>query len=155
MSDWSVGDVLPHGGDMILLDHVETYGADDIVCTRTVRRGDAFVADDGSLPAWVGVELMAQTIAAWAGCHARDAGQDVRLGFLLGARSYRCNVDAFANGSTLRIVATRQFNDAGGMGVFACTIAGPEVEAQARLTVFSPPDTAVFTQSGHSDIHHD
>lgn len=154
MTPWRVDEVLPHSGEMILLDQVESYGPENIVCTRVVRQGDAFVADDGSLPAWVGVELMAQAIAAWAGCHARDASEPVRLGFLLGARSYTCDMDAFTANTELRIVATRQFSDEDGMGVFACEIIAADAVAKARLTVFSPSDTAMFTQSASSEIRH-
>ncbi len=154
MNHWQVSDVLPHSGEMILLDDIVSYGPDDIVCTRAVRSGDAFVSPDGSLPAWVGVELMAQAIAAWSGCQSRDAGQPVRLGFLLGSRSYQCTTDTFPADATLRIAATRQFNDDDGMGVFACEITGAGAQAQARLTVFSPQDTTLFAQSDHPEIRH-
>ena len=42
--------------------------------------------EDGQVPAWVGIEYMAQAIAAWAGCRARAAGKPPQLGFLLGSR---------------------------------------------------------------------
>lgn len=144
MSLRPIAEVLPHTGDMILLDRVLAWEAERIACTRTVRVGDAFVESDGSLPAWIGIELMAQTIAAWAGCHALAAGEPVRLGFLLGARHYQCNVDAFPAGSELHIEAVRHFHDEAGMGVFACRIDAAGVHAEARLTVFSPPDAATF-----------
>jgi predicted hotdog family 3-hydroxylacyl-ACP dehydratase len=104
-----------------------------------VRAGESFVADDGSLPAWAGLELMAQAIAAWAGWQALAAGEPIRLGFLLGTRHYHATADAFPAGSELRIEAVRHFHDDEGMGVFACRIDAPGVHAEARLTVFSPP----------------
>ncbi|MFC4764785.1 hotdog family protein [Dyella koreensis] len=139
-----IAEVLPHTGDMILLDRVIELAAERIVCTRTVRAGNTFVESDGTLPAWVGIELMAQTIATWAGCHARAAGEPIRLGFLLGARQYQCDVDAFSADSELRIEAVRHFHDEDGMGVFACRIDATGGHAEARLTVFSPPDAATF-----------
>ncbi|SFS18621.1 Predicted 3-hydroxylacyl-ACP dehydratase, HotDog domain [Dyella sp. OK004] len=142
-----IAEVLPHTGDMILLDRVIELEAERIVCTRTVHAGGAFVEHDGTLPAWIGIELMAQTIAAWAGCHALAAGEPIRLGFLLGARQYQCDVDAFPAGSELRIEAVRHFNDEDGMGVFACRIDATGAHAEARLTVFSPPNAATFAAS--------
>ncbi|HEX7200118.1 MAG TPA: 3-hydroxy-fatty acyl-ACP dehydratase [Dongiaceae bacterium] len=142
-----MAEVLPHADAMILLDQVEAVEAERIVCTRRVRACEPFVADDGSLPAWAGLELMAQAIAAWAGCHALAAGEPIRLGFLLGTRHYHATADAFPAGSELRIEAVRQFHDEAGMGVFACRIEAPGVHAEARLTVFSPPDAEEF--------HHD
>ena len=140
MNPWPIADVLPHTGAMILLDHIVACEAERIVCSRRLRAGASFVADDGSLPAWAGLELMAQAIAAWAGCHALAAGEPIRLGFLLGTRHYHATADAFPAGSELRIEAVRHFHDGEGMGVFACRIDAPGARAEARLTVFSSPD---------------
>ena len=120
------------------------------MCSRRVPAGGLFHDADGNLPAWMGVELMAQAIAAWAGCRAKAKGESVRLGFLLGTRHYTCNVAAFAPGSELRVEARRDFHDDSGMGVFACRIEAPGVLAEARLTVFSPPDASTQFQSSNS-----
>lgn len=153
MKPWPIAEVLPHAGTMILLDAVREYDAERIVCTRVVP-ADSLFHVDGSLPAWLGVELMAQAIAAWAGCHACAARQPLRLGFLLGSRRYSCNVDAFAAGSELLIEAVRNFHDEHGMAVFDCRIEAAGVLAEARLTVFSPPDADAFlTQAAQESPH--
>ena len=141
MTAWPIAELLPHAGEMILLDAVLEHASEHAVCSRRVPAAGLFHDADGNLPAWMGVELMAQAIAAWAGCQAKAAGEPVRLGFLLGTRHYVCNVVAFAPGSELRIEA-------------------PGVLAQARLTVFSPPDASALFQSGKSppsatESHHD
>lgn len=148
MTTWTIETLLPHAGRMILLDRVVEWDADRVVCERLVRRGDAFVESTG-LPAWAGVELMAQTIAAWNGCQVLAAGGQVRPGFLLGTRSYRADVDTFATGALLRIEAVRHFHDEEGMGAFACRIDAEGVHAEARLTVFSPPDPTPFLDPRH------
>ncbi len=139
MTIWPIEQVLPHAGEMILLDAVERYDDESIVCRRRVPAGGVLQQADG-LPGWMGIELMAQAIAAWAGCHARAAGQPIRLGFLLGSRQYQCDVDVFPVGSELRIEAVRSFHDEHGMGVFACRIDAPGMHAEARLNVYSPAD---------------
>lgn len=145
MSHWPIAELIPHAGDMILLDAVLEHDADHVRCTHKVAADGLLHAADGRLPAWAGVELMAQAIAAWAGCTARAKGRPVRLGLLLGTRQYRCNVTGFPPGSTLTVSARREFSDATGMGVFVCRIEAPGVLAEAKLTVFSPPDaTALF-----------
>ena len=60
MIDWPVAELLPHAGDMILLDAVEAFDADSIDAHVKVKPGGLFNLPDGSLPAWVGVEIMAQ-----------------------------------------------------------------------------------------------
>jgi predicted hotdog family 3-hydroxylacyl-ACP dehydratase len=144
MTMWPIGDLLPHAGDMILLDAAIEADEDRIVCTRTIRPGGLFNDADGHLPAWCGVELMAQCVAAWAGWQAMREQHPVRLGFLLGTRHYRCDVDAFPLSSELVIEAVRSFHDDNGMAMFLCRINAAGVHAEARLTVFSPPDSDAF-----------
>jgi len=144
--DWPIAELLPHAGDMILLDAVEAFDADSITGHLQVRSGGLFSLADGSLPAWVGIEIMAQTVAAFAGCHARQADQPVELGFLLGTRSFQCNVEHFPAGCELRIQALRSLQDDNGMGVFECHIDGPGIHAEARLNVFRPPEVASYLE---------
>ncbi|MEX1826506.1 3-hydroxylacyl-ACP dehydratase [Luteibacter sp. CQ10] len=143
MTSWPIEHLLPHAGRMIWLDRVMSWDADTIVCERVVRRGGLATEPNG-LPAWAGIELMAQAIAAWNGCQVLSTGGTVRPGFLLGTRAYRANVDVFPLGATLRVHAVRAFHDDDGMGSFVCRIDAPGVEAEARLTVFSPPDPSPF-----------
>jgi predicted hotdog family 3-hydroxylacyl-ACP dehydratase len=146
MIDWPVAELLPHAGDMILLDAVESFDAETIDAKLQVKPDGLFSLSDGSLPAWVGVEIMAQTVAAYAGCQARQAGLPVELGFLLGTRNYQCNVERFPAGSWLRIRALRSLQDDNGMGVFECHLDGPGIHAEARLNVFRPPEVASYLQ---------
>ena len=147
MTSWPIADLLPHSGDMILLDSVLDAETDRIVCGLVVRPDGPFNDADGSLPAWCGVELMAQAVAAWSGWTGKQEQRAVRLGFLLGTRHYRCNVDAFAPGSELAVEAFRSFHDDNGMAMFACRIDAEGIHAEARLTVFSPPDSDAFLAS--------
>ncbi|HBW08868.1 ApeP family dehydratase [Stutzerimonas chloritidismutans] len=146
MIDWPIAELLPHAGDMVLLDGVERFDDDSVETVLQVRADGLLSAADGSLPAWVGVEIMAQSVAAFAGCHARQAGQPVELGFLLGTRSYQCNVEAFPAGADLRVRAHRSLQDDNGMGVFECHLDGPGIHAEARLNVFRPPEVASYLQ---------
>lgn len=146
MSLWPIAELIPHAADMILLDEVLRFGDEDVETRLRVRPGGLFSHADGSLPAWLGVELMAQSIAAYAGCQARQAGLPVELGFLLGTRKYECNVDAFPAGAELRIRALRSLQDENGMGVFECHLDGPGIHAEARLNVFRPPQVASYLQ---------
>ncbi|MBD3874220.1 MULTISPECIES: ApeP family dehydratase [Stutzerimonas stutzeri subgroup] len=146
MIDWPIAELLPHAGDMILLDGVERFDDDSVETVLQVRADGLLSTTDGSLPAWVGVEIMAQSVAAFAGCHARQAGQPVELGFLLGTRSYQCNVEAFPAGADLRVRAHRSLQDDNGMGVFECHLEGPGIHAEARLNVFRPPEVASYLQ---------
>ena len=151
MSHWPIEQLLPHAGRMVWLDRVLEWDAERVVCERTVRRGDLEVTSDG-LPAWAGIELMAQAVAAWNGCQVLSAGGQVRPGFLLGTRAYQADADVFPMGSRLRIEAIRTFHDEDGMASFACRITADDVQAEARLTVFSPPDPAPYLDPRHNGL---
>ncbi|CAM2895465.1 3-hydroxylacyl-(acyl carrier protein) dehydratase [Ectopseudomonas mendocina] len=146
MKLWPVAELVPHAGNMVLLDEVLSCDTEAIE-VRLVVRPDGLLSDaDGNLPAWTGIELMAQAIAAFAGIQARRAGLPVELGFLLGTRKYACNVEYFPAGSELRIRALCSLQDDNGMGVFECHLQGPGIQAEARLNVFRPPQPAVYLQ---------
>lgn len=146
MNDWPLAELLPHAGDMILLDRILSFDEEQIHTRLTVKSDGLFSLPDGSLPAWVGIELMAQSVAAFAGCHARLKGKPVELGFLLGTRKFECNVEAFPAGSELTIHGIRSLEDDNGMGVFECHIHGPGIEASARLNVFRPPQPSQYLE---------
>ena len=146
MTDWPLAELLPHAGDMILIDSILSLDDEQIHTRLTIKPDGLFSLPDGSLPAWVGVELMAQSVAAFAGCHARQKGNPVELGFLLGTRKFECNVEAFPAGCELTIHGIRSLEDDNGMGVFECHIHGPGIEASARLNVFRPPQPSQYLE---------
>lgn len=148
MIDWPLAELLPHAADMILIDQVLDFDDEQIRTRLSVRPGGLFNQPDGSMPAWVGVELMAQSVAAFAGCTARTRGESVKLGFLLGSRKFECNVDHFPAGSELTIHAVRSLQDESGMGVFECSLTGPDIQAFARLNVYCPPNANDYLAEG-------
>ncbi|MDB6051294.1 MAG: 3-hydroxylacyl-ACP dehydratase [Pseudomonas sp.] len=148
MIDWPMSELIPHAGNMILIDQVLSFDEEQIHTRLTVRGGGLFSRVDGSLPAWVGVELMAQSVAAYAGCQARKHGETMKLGFLLGTRKFECNVEHFPLGADLTIHALRSLEDDNGMGIFECHLTGPGIHATARLNVFCPPQTADYLAEG-------
>lgn len=143
---WPLADLLPHAGDMILLDSIEHWDEESIVAQARVAGDRLFVRPDGSWPAWLGIELMAQAVAAYAGLRAKHSGGQVQLGFLLGTRKFDCNVTHFPADARLRITARRSLEDENGMGVFECGIQADTIDVRARLNVFRPPQVDSFIQ---------
>jgi predicted hotdog family 3-hydroxylacyl-ACP dehydratase len=127
---------LPHRGRMRLIDRVERCDDDSIVCTAVVRPDGLFTRPEG-MPAWIGVELMAQAAAAWAGHRERAGGGAPRVGFLVGARRYEAREPIFAVGASLSVTAVCAAAGDNGMRLFDCTIAqdGRQL-ATGRIGVF-------------------
>lgn len=146
MNAWPpIEEVLPHRGTMLLLDAVEDYAPTHACCSYTPRT-DAWYADaDRALPAWFGIELMAQTVAAHVGLTARLSGHPPRLGALLGSRAFRSQRAAFAAGTTLIVEAHLDYRDESGLASYQCRIAADGEElSSARLSVYEPDDFAHF-----------
>jgi len=146
-AQWPIASLLPHAGGMILLDQVCHVDDDGLTARTTVKPGP-YSLPDGALPPWLGLELMAQAVGAWAGCQARLAGEAVQLGFLLGTRRYDNHADCLPLGATLTVTAQRSLIDANGMAVFECVLHDDaRLLAQARLTTYQPSDAAAFVAS--------
>ena len=136
--------LVPHRPPMLLIDRVIADDAEQIRVEAIIKPDQLFVSPEG-LPAWVGVELMAQTIASFAGLRALEKNEPVRLGFLLGTRRYECSRPFFAVGARLEIEARQELVGANGLAVFFCTIfLGDEVLATAQLNAFQPPDVEAY-----------
>lgn len=134
----AVADLIPHTGSMVLLDRIIDYDDQGLTAELAVRGDGLLGGDDKAVPAWAGIEYMAQAIAVYAGVMARQAGEPIRLGFLLGTRRYSSNVAAFKVGATLTIQVKKIMQD-DNLGVFDCRILGDGVEVTANLNVYQPP----------------
>lgn len=147
-----VAPLLPHSGRMVLLDRITDYGADFLFAEAEIGAGHILLVD-GVLPCLSGMEIMAQGIAALAGCQAVNAGQAVRLGFLLGTRKLDVFADSLPVGGRLKIEVRASTQDSSGFGVFDCRLLCVSVPAdwtsrlpedgvvlQAALNVYSPKE---------------
>lgn len=133
---------VPHRGTMSLLDRLVAVEDDQVVAEVDLTPGSLFTQPDG-VPAWIGIEYMAQAIAAWAGTRARRAGGQPAIGYLLGSRRYLATRPFFAAGQTLQVHARCELISDNGLGQFACHIrdAAGTTLAEAMVSVFEPPMT--------------
>ena len=122
----STDHLLPHSGRMVLLDEVLAYDDSSLHAVCTVRPDCILLPPNSpdALPGWLGLEIMAQGVGAWAGAHALDAGRPVQLGFLLGTRKLHFARPEIPVGTMLDVQITLSWQDnTTNMGVFDCTLA--------------------------------
>jgi predicted hotdog family 3-hydroxylacyl-ACP dehydratase len=129
--------LIPHSGRMVLLDRIIGFDGHTLSAELVVRDSGLF-GDSQGVPAWAGIEYMAQAVAAYAGLQSKLAGEPIKLGFLLGTRRYTSNVAHFPLGTILVIQATNIIQD-DKLGVFDCKIYGTAIEISANLNVYQPP----------------
>ena len=139
-----IEELLPHRHGMLLVERVVAWDASSASVSARPSP-DGWYAEAGGMPSRIGIELMAQAIAAHVSLVAWAKGEPPKKGVLLGARAYRATQPYFAAGSELEVKAARAFSDESGMGAYDATIAlaGSEV-AKARILVFEPPDFEAF-----------
>lgn len=137
---------VPHRGAMLLLERLLDAGEEHAIAQVRVPRDGMFVAH-GVVPAWVGIEYMAQTVAAWAGWQAVCRNEPVKIGFLLGSRRYEALCPSFAAGSTLRVEVRCELLGSNGLGMFDCQVwDGDVLSARAKISVYEPENGAAYLQ---------
>lgn len=134
---YSAEELVPHSGDMSLLDEI-LEAAEESLRAQLIVRDDGIFSRNQRVPAYLGIEYMAQAVAAFSGYHARQAGKPVELGFLLGTRRFASNVAWFDCGSRLQIFVERLLQAENGMATFECQLTGDGIEQSARLNVYQP-----------------
>lgn len=146
-----IEELIPHRGTMLLLDRVISFENASTTAEYTPH-DDAWYADDqGNMPAWIGIELMAQTVASHVGLLKRHEDAPPKQGALLGTRSYRSSVPFFAANEALHIHVIMVYRDPGGLGAYDCSIThGDEELATATIKVFEPADFQTFIQGSLS-----
>jgi predicted hotdog family 3-hydroxylacyl-ACP dehydratase len=140
-------EVVPHAAPMALLDGIDCWDQTSLQAHITIRSDSPFFRDEG-VPAWVGMEYMAQAVAAFAGCHAREQQQPIKIGFLVGSRRYSTSHSIFPLGAKLQICVNELLQSENGLSVFECSIRGigdySKIDATANLNVFQPQDPEAF-----------
>ena len=134
--------LLPQTGPMQLLSRVLEHTAEQTCCAVETARSGLFREPDGSVPAWVSLEYMAQCMAVHAGLAARARGEAVQPALLLGSRRLRLAVDRFDSGCTLRVSA-RHHRGERGLVAFDCEVRdepGRTLLAEGRLLAYTLED---------------
>lgn len=125
-----------HRDSMLLIDRLVDIRPKSAVCEWRVNESNKFLVPGLGVPAYVGVEYMAQGVAAFAGARARVRGFSPPLGFLLGTRHYQSGIRYFEAGKTYRMACKELMRDSAGMGSYDCEILHQgSLVAQGRLTV--------------------
>lgn len=135
----NIADLIPHAAPMILVDKLIAVDQQSIHTQVSIKADELFFnAESQSVPGYVGIEYMAQSIAAWSGFQAKQKGEPPSVGFLLGSRRYHSECSGFPLGETLDIYA-EQVMESNGMAVFQCRIETQgETLASAQLNAFVP-----------------
>jgi predicted hotdog family 3-hydroxylacyl-ACP dehydratase len=131
--------LVPHQPPLLLINEVREANGEQCTTLTRVDPGAWYADPDGAMPAWFGLELMAQTISAYSGNRQKHLGIAPRFGYLLGTREYACEVPSFPAGALLEVEARVHYADAMGLSAFACELrCDGVILARAILKVYEP-----------------
>ncbi len=128
---------------MCLLAQLIAVDDDSATATALTQPEDLF-AEAAGIPAWVGIEWIAQTVAAWGGYRAAASGEPVTPGLLLGSRRYRSRLAHWPFGREIVVVASLDFVADNGVTQVSGRLAwrdddeGAEPLAEGTLTLYRP-----------------
>lgn len=141
--------ILPHNHPMILIDDIEEINIDEKYLIAQVVISEDKIFFDKSIngvPYLSGIEYMAQTI----GCYAfyRAQRTEPKLGFLLGTRSYKNNIEKFENGKTYSVKVSEIYGDSE-LVSFDCLIYNENEEcARAVINAYQPENAEEYLKNG-------
>jgi predicted hotdog family 3-hydroxylacyl-ACP dehydratase len=151
VAKYTFEEVVPHSSPMALLDNIEHWDENSLSASVTLSEKSPFASAEG-VPTWIGIEYMAQAIAAFSGVKSRQQQGDVKIGLLLGSRRYSCNRELFPLNTLIVVNVEKVIGSDNGLFVFECSISGPNnLLANANLNVFEPEDTDSFLQGKNND----
>lgn len=138
--NYRIEQLLPHAPPMVLLDEILDHGGGQLTAAVTIRDDSHFMQSEG-VPSYVGIEYMAQAVAAYGGFEALKEQRPVRVGYLLGTRKFIAKVPFFRVGDRLAVRVSVIYIDV--LSSFACQIlVDEEIVAEANLSVYQPAEGA-------------
>lgn len=137
-----IADLIPHRHPMVFLDEVLAYSPESLTARYTPPEGHW--AGPAGLPAFMGIEIIAQAIAAHNSLLSREQHPTAppSMGVLLGTRRYQATQAIFPAGEPLTVVVTEKVQDPQGFGAFEGALydRSQSLLAQATVKVFRPAD---------------
>jgi predicted hotdog family 3-hydroxylacyl-ACP dehydratase len=144
----AIEDLILHRSPMLLLESIAEWN--DMGLSAVVNPANSYLFADanGAIPAWVGIEYMAQAISAFAGIVARARGETIKVGLLLGTRKYTTQIASFAPEQKLLVKVRELLRDETNLVLFDCHIyADKTLLASAEIKALEPDDVkAVVAQ---------
>lgn len=140
-----VASLVPHRDTMLLLSEVVSESVDQMVASAAIGADHPFLIPGRGVPAYVGLEIMAQAICAKVGLDQWKEGTPPQIGFLLGCQRYKTYRDWIAVGETVTAHVVCRL-DADELGSFDCELrdAGDDVLATGGISVFRPKNVEGF-----------
>ncbi|WP_339615831.1 hypothetical protein [uncultured Gilvimarinus sp.] len=141
----SLANYIPHQAPMRLVDTLLSSSPLEVEVEAHILADNIFYdASRGGVPAWTGIEYMAQAAAVWVGIEDTRLSKPIEPAFLISSRQYTAHCPLFALGEPLRIRVHADLVD-GPLVAFRGTIHNRTgLLAEAIFTAYRPDDIAAY-----------
>lgn len=146
MAKYDIENILIHKPPMVLISEISNvdFEAKTLTAIVNITPKDVFYNKNlNGVPAYVGLEYMAQAIGCYAGIGHADTTP--KIGFVLGSRLYKNHIEYFQNNESYTVKIHENFFE-DEIGSFSCTITDKNntLCAEGTITVFQPTDIEKF-----------
>lgn len=141
----SLREMLPHGDSMVFLDALLSHDEEQTRC-RIVPGNHPTLIHDGSIPPWVGLELLGQTACVHTVMEGGTPGSEGGMGVLIGVRDLTIHVDAFDPDVPLVAGVQQLLHDGALQSSRGILTSEPDdrVLVEGRLNAYLPHDPNAF-----------
>lgn len=139
---------IPHRPPLQLIEKLCKQSPEQVTTSTRIHEAAGFYDPaTGLVPAWVGLEYMAQTAAVWIGLRDQAAGKKPEPAFLVSSRQYQAHEPGFPPGLLLYTEVTVKLTDTNIVS-FAGKIYDDSGKtwANALFTAFRPDDVAAYLE---------
>ena len=149
MANLNLDDIILHKPPMRLIDDILCIDENFAKCTAKISRDHLFYQTEiDGVYAWIGIEMMAQTAAAYVyGIMAGKENQNAaKIAFLTSVRQFNANVDYYPCGSSLTVIAHKNLLEES-YAVFDCEIWQEERKiASAKISAYQHKTAINFNE---------
>ncbi|WP_432737370.1 3-hydroxylacyl-ACP dehydratase [Maridesulfovibrio sp. FT414] len=137
--------LLPHRGQMLLIDSVLTAEGDAGTALADLSTQSIALDSDGSLLTPFYIELLAQAYAAICGYQLQSLGRPIPEGYLVGVQKFHITSQKTAEFSSNELLITVQIvGNFNGFAVVEGTVSCEEITlAEGRIKVFVPQEESI------------
>lgn len=140
-----IKDLIPHRGCNLLLEKVLQADSASITASGQVPPSGWYLEQDKTMPSWIGIELMAQAIAAHIGLENQQRGGPVRPGMLIGCKSFEILAPGLGISEKFCVRAETIYRDDNGFAAYDCVVSGTAgAMAKATLKAYQPENFKDF-----------
>jgi predicted hotdog family 3-hydroxylacyl-ACP dehydratase len=100
---YDLASLVPHRPPMLLLGRIVDVSQSTVIAEVNISTNTTFFILNRGVPAWVGIEYMAQAAAVLGGFQMCEKRTEQHSGYLVGTPKYTCSVAWFRAGDRLRV----------------------------------------------------